>query len=158
MNESASGLARCVVVGYDGSQYARDALAHAVERVSLGGKLLAVYGYGGEIPADIGSLRSIQVREEQEALGRETLERMRAECADLLAGTEYDTKLLPEPPASALVDAARTHDADEIVVGTRGFGDTRTWLGSVSHELLRISDRPVVVIPPAERSISRDAP
>jgi nucleotide-binding universal stress UspA family protein len=40
-------------------------------------------------------------------------------------------------------------DADEIVVGARGLGRVRALLGSVSHELLHIADRPVVVIPAA---------
>jgi nucleotide-binding universal stress UspA family protein len=140
----------CVVVGYDGSPHARKALAHAVERVPPQGRLLVVNGFG-EVPAGVGVLRSQQVVEEQERLGREALERMRADCEDLLAGIEYDTELVPEPAARALVEAARAHEAGEIVVGTRGFGDARTWLGSVSHELLRISDRPVVVVPPSDR-------
>jgi len=45
--------------------------------------------------------------------------------------------------------AARFHQADEIVVGARGLGRLRALLGSVSHELLHIADRPVVVIPTA---------
>jgi nucleotide-binding universal stress UspA family protein len=139
-----------VVVGYDGSRHAREALARAVERVRSRGELLVVYAYG-DVPGDISRLKSRQVLEEQELLGRETLERLRSDCADLLAGIDYQTELVPEPPAQALVDAARAHEASEIVVGTRGFGDTRTWLGSVSHELLRIADRPVLVVPPKDR-------
>ena len=140
-----------MVVGYDGSEPAREALAHAVERLRPDSELLVIYGYG-EVPGEIGRLKSMQVLEEQERLGRDALARMRSECAELLAGIEYDTELVPAPAAQALVDAARDHDACEIVVGTRGFGDARTWLGSVSHELLRIADRPVVVVPPKDRT------
>jgi nucleotide-binding universal stress UspA family protein len=146
-----------VVVGYDGSRHAREALAHAVERVRPQRALLVVYGYG-QLPEEIGTLRARQVLEEQELLGREALERMRSDCSDLLAGIEYETELVPEPAAQALVDAARAHGASEIVVGTRGFGDTRTWLGSVSHQLLRIADRPVVVVPPRERQTAISRP
>jgi nucleotide-binding universal stress UspA family protein len=153
-NLSSAGTG-CVVVGYDGSVHAREALAHAVERLRPECELLVVHGYG-EVPGEIGALRSRQVLEEQELLGRAALERMRSECADLLAGIEYRTELVPEPAAKALADAARAHQADEIVVGTRGFGDARTWLGSVSHELLRIADRPVVVVPPRERALSAE--
>jgi nucleotide-binding universal stress UspA family protein len=44
---------------------------------------------------------------------------------------------------------SRARNADEIVVGARGLGRMRALLGSVSHELLHIADRPVVVIPTA---------
>ena len=44
---------------------------------------------------------------------------------------------------------ARVRGADEIVVGARGLGRVRALLGSVSHELLHVADRPVVVIPSA---------
>jgi nucleotide-binding universal stress UspA family protein len=42
---------------------------------------------------------------------------------------------------------AALRDADEIVVGSRGFGRLRGVLGSVSHAVLHEADRPVVVIP-----------
>ena len=140
-----------MVVGYDGSGHARRALAHAVGRLQPNGRLVVVYGYG-EIPGQLGPLKSAQALEEQERLGQETLECMSSDCAEVLAGIGYETELLARPAAEALVEAARDHRASEIVVGTRGFGDARTWLGSVSHELLRVADRPVVVVPPEERS------
>jgi len=42
---------------------------------------------------------------------------------------------------------AEVRDADEIAIGSRGFGPVRAVLGSVSHELLHLADRPVTVIP-----------
>jgi nucleotide-binding universal stress UspA family protein len=53
-------------------------------------------------------------------------------------------------PAEALIDAARTEDAEFIVVGSRGLheiGDAV--LGSVSCALMRTAPCPVVVAPPA---------
>jgi len=40
-------------------------------------------------------------------------------------------------------------------VGARGLGPVRSLLGSVSHELLTIADRPVLVIP--ARAVDRIA-
>jgi nucleotide-binding universal stress UspA family protein len=57
--------------------------------------------------------------------------------------------LIGGAPAEALDQVARTRGADEIVVGARGLGRMRALLGSVSHELLHVADRPVVVIPSA---------
>jgi nucleotide-binding universal stress UspA family protein len=54
----------------------------------------------------------------------------------------------PWRSAEAIVRIAGEVDADAIVVGSRGYGSLSAMLGSVSHELLRISDRPVTVIGP----------
>jgi len=58
-----------------------------------------------------------------------------------------ETSLLEGAPARTLLRAAEARDADEIVVGSRGFSPLRGALGSVSHALLQEADRPVVVIP-----------
>lgn len=51
--------------------------------------------------------------------------------------------------AESLVRVARDHDAQLLVVGSRGLGELRTaLLGSVSAELLRTAPCPVVVVPP----------
>ncbi len=76
--------------------------------------------------------------------GREVL-RSLEEQSDL--GVELTTTLLEGPAARAIVAAADARDADEIVIGSRGFGAIRGVLGSVSHAVLHEADRPVVVIP-----------
>ena len=66
-----------------------------------------------------------------------------------------DVRLLSGPPARALVDLARELDADEIAVGSRGFGRFRgAALGSASHALLHQADRPVLVVP--RRAVERE--
>ena len=50
------------------------------------------------------------------------------------SGGELATSLLEGPPARAIVaPAAAARDADEIIVGSRGFGRIRGVLVSVSH-------------------------
>ncbi len=52
--------------------------------------------------------------------------------------------------AQALASAADDLDAEMIVVGSRGRSDVASLtLGSVSHKLLHVSRRPVLVVPPA---------
>jgi nucleotide-binding universal stress UspA family protein len=52
--------------------------------------------------------------------------------------------------AQALSGLAEDLDADMIVVGSRGRTDVASLaLGSVSHKLLHLSRRPVLVVPPA---------
>ena len=50
---------------------------------------------------------------------------------------------------------AATREADEIIVGTRGYGRARALLGSVAHELIHLADCPITVIP--ERVVDRAA-
>ena len=53
-----------------------------------------------------------------------------------------------DQPANALLNAS--HDADLLVVGSRGLGGfKRLMLGSVAHQVVTYSSCPVVVIPTA---------
>jgi len=46
-----------------------------------------------------------------------------------------------------IVDAARDHDAGVIVMGSRGHsGMTGLVLGSTAHQVIHLSDRPVLVV------------
>lgn len=62
-------------------------------------------------------------------------------------GTDYELVLVPGSAAEALVITARRHEADEIVLGSRGMGRLGSVLGSVAQQVLHTADRPVVVIP-----------
>lgn len=142
---------RCtVVVGYDESPPARAALAYAVGRAAGGGRVVVVHAFH-PTPDWLGAPYSQRVLDAYQAHGRALLRSL--EERDL--GVELSTSLLEGPPARAIVAAADARDADEIVVGSRGFGRLRGVLGSVSHAILHETDRPVVVIPadavPSER-------
>jgi nucleotide-binding universal stress UspA family protein len=133
-----------VVVGYDGSEAARAALEYAALRsmgTPGGADVVVVYGY--RPPADWLGTPNLQViYESRRELGREVLATVPG-----AAGNRID--LVAEPPAHAIVSAARRYDAAEIVVGSRRYGRLRASLGSVSHELLHLADRPVTIVPPA---------
>ena len=50
-------------------------------------------------------------------------------------------------PARTIVKFAEEHDADVIVVGSRGLGDVEGFLlGSVSHKITSLADCPVLVV------------
>lgn len=88
--------------------------------------------------------------------GRALLERL-ASDSDALAGVHWDTELLAGPPAEAIARVAAAREADEIILGSRGFGRVRALLGSVAHEVLHLAGCPVTVIPEqvADREASR---
>jgi nucleotide-binding universal stress UspA family protein len=65
---------------------------------------------------------------------------------------EYETELLEGSPAKAILEFARSRDADLIVVGSRGLGAIKgALLGSVSSEIVHQADRPVLVARPVVR-------
>lgn len=145
-----------LVVGYDGSAAARQAVAVAARRAGPGGAVWVVHAY--QQPPhryDVTDAKRWDAghRERGQALLRAVALSGDAE----LRNTTYETELIHGRPAAALVAAARAHDADEIVVGSRRLGRVRAMLGSVSCELLAIADRPVVVIPAGARTSARSA-
>ncbi len=143
-----SALARpTLVVGYDGSDAARAALLFAARQAGTGGRVIIVHAY--ELPADLlGGASDGRLLAERREHGAALLHEIPTGSAEL-AGPHYETELIGGPPAPAIAEVARRLHADEIVVGARGRGRVRALLGSVSHELIHIADRPVVVIPSA---------
>jgi nucleotide-binding universal stress UspA family protein len=132
-----------IVVGYDGSPSSQAALDLAVRRVGGEGLLFIVYAY--DLPPDfLASPNYERLLTESKDHGRKLLQAL-----SIPAGTAHEIELIGGPPAQAITDVARVRRADEIVVGARGLGRVRALLGSVSHELLFIADRPVTVIPAA---------
>jgi nucleotide-binding universal stress UspA family protein len=133
-----------IVVGYDGSDCSKAALAKACEMAkALGDKVVVVFGYaprgygGGEVPSH---------REAVEELG----ERLTAEAAELAeaAGVEHEIKLVARKADHALMETADELDARMIVVGTYGDAPLKGLiLGSTPNKLLHLADRPVLVVP-----------
>jgi nucleotide-binding universal stress UspA family protein len=136
----------CIVVGYDGSPSSRAALRLAVERTGAG-KLFLVHAY--DAPPDYWGT------EHHDALLNMALtrgERLLAQASELeprLAGVTHELELIAGRPADVIATVAETRAADEIIVGTRGFGPLRGLLGSVAHGLLHQAMCPVTVIPDA---------
>lgn len=89
--------------------------------------------------------------------GQELLVRLEAECASL-ATVRWESELLAGPAAAALARVAATRHADEIIVGSRGFGRVRALLGSVAHEVIHLTDCPVTVIPEKVAARHSDVP
>ena len=136
----------CLVVGYDGSPPARAAVEYAAERAGRGGRIRIVHAVGpmanwegvaSAIPATAGS----------ESHGRAVLDALLMEAGEALLDSDFELELVTGSAAEALTRVAEREAADEIVLGSRGQGRIGSALGSVSHEVLRLADRPVVVIP-----------
>lgn len=141
-NESSTSI----VVGYDGSPSSRAALRLAIDRDG-GGKIFLVHGY--HAPADYwGGEHYDQLLHAALRRGEEVL-KCASEVEPRLAGVDHELELIAGRPADVIATVARTRAANEIIVGTRGFGPLRGALGSVAHALLHEAECPVTVIPEA---------
>jgi nucleotide-binding universal stress UspA family protein len=133
-----------IVLGYDespGSQRALDMAISLAERFDE--PLVLVFGV--EPPGGMGE-EFVAHRNAVAELGRRAVQHALDRAAE--AGVRAVVEVIDAKPAQALVDAADEHDARMIVVGTRGESPLRgAVLGSVSHKLLHLSDRPVLCVP-----------
>lgn len=138
------------LVGYDGSETAKAALAYAARRVGPDGKLVVAHAVTTPTPF-------IETDYYDEALrrARERGEEFMSEVGAIAGGVTAELRVTEGPPARTLVELARETGADEIVIGSRGFGTGRAVLGSVSHALLHEADRPVVIL--TRRAAEREA-
>ncbi|MEU8246633.1 universal stress protein [Nonomuraea sp. NPDC048916] len=140
-----------IVVGYDGSEPSRAAMAYAIEQArSRDAQLHVVSAW--QLPiyspyaAAYGDLLQ-QAFQHQAQAARERLIPWREDNPDILITDEQDC----EHPVSALIKAATT--ADLVVVGSRGLGGfASAVLGSVSHGVLHHVSCPVAVVRPREEA------
>lgn len=140
---SPARTAHRIVVGYDGSPSARDAIAHAAYRATPEGTLVAVYAFRPPLEHYTTSWAA-EAHEHQRELARRTLDEIPEE---LLGGVPVERRIVEAPVADALVQVGVTENAGEIVMGSRGLGRFAAALGSASHAVLHEADRPVVVVP-----------
>jgi nucleotide-binding universal stress UspA family protein len=144
-----------IVVGVDGSESSKAALAWAVRQAALtGASVDAVqawhdpvsysYGYGYAMALPLPDVEKFAAGVLDEAI---------AEAAELVPGVEIRPVLVQDNPAQALLDAAK--GADLLVVGSRGHGGfAEALLGSVGQHCVHHAECPVVVIRAAHPDVA----
>jgi nucleotide-binding universal stress UspA family protein len=137
---------RTIVAGYDGSAPARAALLEAVREAGPAGRVVIVHAYDYH-PDWVGRPDYERVTAASRERGRALLDALILEGQDELLDVEIEHELAWRRPAAAILEAARSHDAARIVIGARGLGPFRAALGSVSANVIRDADRPVLVVP-----------
>jgi nucleotide-binding universal stress UspA family protein len=147
------------VVAFDGSPGARRAVEHAA-RVLPGASAIIVVAWEGFAHAAVrhgvvGPVATTAIADADDAARRRAREL--AEEGVRLAETR-GLRARAEPVEThdgvwrAVERVAHRCNADVVVVGARGRGDVAAaMLGSVSHDLVRHSARPVLVVPPPGR-------
>ncbi|MFC4247848.1 universal stress protein [Natribaculum luteum] len=135
-----------ILVAYDGSYPAQQAVEHAVreypdEEIIL---LRVVEAAGGSLGAGFNLTRE-RFMEKREEVAGETAE----EVSDLLEAedVEYRLEMAVGQPAAEIVSFAEENDVDQIVVGSHGrAGPSRVLLGSVAEKVVRRAPMPVTVV------------
>jgi nucleotide-binding universal stress UspA family protein len=135
-----------IIVGYDGSTCAKEAVRVAIEvGKAYGEKIVIAFAY--ELNPVAGELHDYHLALKDLATKRLT-EATELASAD---GAEVEAVIVEREPAHGLVELADERDARVIVVGTRGESPiVGALLGSTPHKLLHLADRPVLVVPAPE--------
>jgi nucleotide-binding universal stress UspA family protein len=139
-----------ILVPVDGSASANRAVAHAVAlaegRADAEITLLYVQNQQTLDTSEISRITSVgadteRAAERSEKTLREAIELCRS------AQVKFDTRSAFGPIAETIDTTARQIAADQIVMGTRGFGPLRgAVLGSVSAKIVRLARIPVTLI------------
>ncbi len=125
-----------IVVGVDGSESSKLALAFAAEEASLRSQpLIAVYAWMPPLTPGLEYLWSEELVTAQQAAAEEAIAIAVAGLATRYPDLEVQREIVQAPPVTALLQVAAK--ADMLVVGSRGRGGiSRLLLGSVSHGVL----------------------
>jgi nucleotide-binding universal stress UspA family protein len=139
-----------VVVGYDGSGDADQAVAAAADQVAPGGTVHVVTAYHPESNTRL--IRTIEQLPEEfrYVYDPETSERERQQPAlEQLAslGVSFEGHIVSDDAASAIIDVAGREQADLVVVGSRGLGGMQRFLrGSVSTRVATHAPTSVLIV------------
>ncbi len=139
-----------IVVGFDGSSTALDALDAAAELISDEGTVHVVSAFRPPTAAETARLLAELPSEFHAAYNplepaEADLQRAKLHLTDRSLRSEEH--LVNDHPAAAIIDVAEKVDADLIIVGSRGMGrSTRFLRGSVSTRVASHATRSFMVI------------
>ena len=137
---------RRVVVGYDGLAGSRAVLEHAADAARADGVVFVVHAYAHP-HSWLGSPNYQDGLDAVLAAAESTIRGLREQIGGPLDHVVWEPEIIGGDPAKVIASVAAARDADEIVVGGGRFGLARALHGSVAHDLLRLADVPVTVIP-----------
>ena len=134
-----------ILVAVDQSEVATRALNAALALASLSqGEVWVLHLREREVMGKTGLLTSSEGRDEASEAVNEAVETL-TNAGIKAHGTVRDTVF--GYAAREIVNDAREHGTDVIVMGTRGRGDLAGLvLGSTAHKVIHLADRPVLVV------------
>ena len=84
---------------------------------------------------------------ERATVGRALFNELLLDTPPALLDIDFKTEVSKKDPVTALIGAAKRHEADAIVVGVEPHSRLRRVLGVVTDELLERSPVPVIAVP-----------
>jgi nucleotide-binding universal stress UspA family protein len=139
-----------ILLASDGTEASTNAESHAIALAAEHGAVLDVLyvvdedvytAYSGDEYVD----ESEGPEHGLEESGEETLARIQADAE--AAGVDVTTTLKHGQPAESIIETAKQTDVDVLALGTkRRPAEYRSLLGSVTDKVLRLSERPAVVV------------
>lgn len=138
-------LPKKILVPTDFSEASREALHRAADVAqACAAQLTVIYADPFTAPADADEDIANRVAQGKEAAIARLQEEVRKEVP---ANVPVDSFVVVDEPVSAILEVAKDKDMDWIVMGTHGrHGFNRLLLGSVTEEVLRHADRPVLTV------------
>ena len=134
----------CLILGYDRTASARLAAAWAARQLQPEGKLVIVHACR-PLHAQPSLLSSAKERRE---LARASIDELLMDTDSLVdSDIDIEAEVADRDPVTALIEAARHHGAQGIVVGHEQHSTLHRALGTVTSELLNTSPVPVITVP-----------
>lgn len=131
-----------ILVPFDGSMPSKKALNKALELSALDTRIKLNIIHVINLHTSVHNLPGV------ENIFYEDGEQVLAEAEKIAC--DYDvscqTELLTGTPASAILDYCKKHGCDLIIMGSRGLGGIKEFLGSVSHTVVHEAPAPVLII------------
>jgi nucleotide-binding universal stress UspA family protein len=132
-----------ILLAVDGSPYAQRA-AELTHRLAADGDKVVVLHVTEIMPIHGGTAVELDLDREGLAAAR----RFGRELERAGVPTKLElVRAFAGHVAKLIVEVARDHAADVIILGSRGRGDlTALLLGSVAHKVVHLADRPVLIV------------
>jgi nucleotide-binding universal stress UspA family protein len=136
---------KSIVIATDGSEPSRRAVREGLELARAAGAAVTLVSVSAPVSDVLGSPLYQQRLSKHLAEARAAIEDATAIARE--TGIGVDEEVIEGDAATMIVECAREHEADLIVVGSRGRGSVAgALLGSVSKAVVNQADRPVLVV------------
>jgi nucleotide-binding universal stress UspA family protein len=145
-------LYRHILAAFDGSEQSRHALGEAVRIADAGGGTKLTVLHVAPVPAAFaGDMMFTPAISPEEELQR--AHKLLKEAEEAARGiVRFKAELAYGAPGPVILDYARAHGCDLIVLGSRGLGKLREMLlGSVSHHVAQHATVPVLIVKQGRR-------
>lgn len=142
-------MAATVLIPYDGSEQARLALDHAIERFPEAEMVLLSVINPAEFTYATGEETLSPLPDNWYETARQNTDRALEEAADRVRSAGMSAEMVVElgRPARTIVEYVEDHGIDHVVMGSHGrSGVSRVLLGSVAETVVRRSPVPVTVV------------